>query len=70
MGFHRVNISLTDRQMRLLLLEANATGLKLGTIIRMLIHDDIASGRAVRHYRMQQAELKAHSLSESLPKEG
>lgn len=63
MGFHRVNVSFTDMQMRMLLLEANATGLKIGTIVRMLIHDDIATGRAVRHHRMKEAERKLQNAA-------
>jgi hypothetical protein len=58
MGFQRINVTLTDSQYRLLMLESNATGLKVGTIIRMLLHDDIASGRAVKHYRMKKATVR------------
>jgi len=61
MGFQRINVTLTDRQYRLLMLESNATGLKVGTIIRMLLHEDIASGRAVKHYRMMQAAEKTNT---------
>jgi hypothetical protein len=56
MSFHRVNVSLTDRQMRLLMLESAATGLRVGTIIRMLLHEDIATGRAIKHHRRRQLE--------------
>ena len=62
MGFHRVNVSFTDWQMKMLVLEANATGLKIGTIVRMLIHEDIASGRAVKHHRA--AQLLSRSKNE------
>jgi hypothetical protein len=50
-GFERVNVQLTQRQYRVLLAEANATGLRVGTIVRMLLHDDIATGRASKASR-------------------
>lgn len=56
MGFQRVNVQLTDRQYRVLLAEANACGLRVGTVVRMLIHDDIAAGRASKHVRQRQLE--------------
>jgi hypothetical protein len=58
-GFERVNLQLTQKQFRILLAEANATGLRVGTIVRMLIHDDIAAGRASKHTRQRQRELMA-----------
>lgn len=59
MAFHKITVQLTDRQMRVLMNEASATGLRVTTICRMLLHDDIASGRADRHARMQSAERRA-----------
>lgn len=56
MGFQRINLQITDKQYRVLLAEANATGLRVGTICRMLIHDDIAAGRASKHTRQRQRE--------------
>jgi hypothetical protein len=56
MGFQRVNLQLTDRQYRILMAESNAAGLRVGTICRMLIHEDIATGRASRHLRRRQLE--------------
>jgi len=55
-GFQRINVQLTERQYRVLMAEANACGLRVGTIVRMLIHDDIAAGRASKHTRQRQLE--------------
>lgn len=66
MGFQRINITLTDSQYRVLMLESNATGLKVGTVIRMLIHDDIATGRANRAYRMKKAHEALENASKAV----
>jgi hypothetical protein len=44
--------------------ESNAAGLRVGTIARMLLHDDIASGRASKFLRMKQSR---DNLQNSLP---
>jgi hypothetical protein len=63
-GFHRINVQLTERQYRVLMAESNAAGLRVGTIARMLLHDDIASGRASKFLRMRQSR---DNLQNSLP---
>jgi hypothetical protein len=63
-GFHRVNVQLTERQYRVLMAESNASGLCVGTIARMLLHDDIASGRATKFLRMKKTR---DNLQKSLP---
>jgi len=60
-AFHKVTIQLTDRQMRVLMNEATATGLRITTICRMLLHDDIASGRADRHAREASVQRRAEN---------
>lgn len=57
--FHRVNVMLTDSQMKVMMLESQATGLRIGTLLRIMLHEDIASGRALKHFHAADADRKA-----------
>jgi hypothetical protein len=66
-GFQRINVQITERQYRVLMAESNATGLRVGTIVRMLLHEDIATGRASKHTRQRQLERSGEFHAQAGP---